>query len=66
VTDEENVLDMEVNEMNRAQLIEMLEKLREDRKKGYERPPRTRRDQNPFSGLPEDLANKILQELKGK
>lgn len=66
MTDEENVLDMEVNEMSRAQLIEMLEKLRENRKKGYEKPAKTRHVSNPFNDIPEDVANKILDELKKK
>ena len=61
---EGDVLNMEINEMSKAQLIEMLEKLRESRKRGYMKPPKTRRNQNPFSNLPEDLANKILDELK--
>lgn len=64
--DEENVLGMEVNEMSRAQLIEMLEKLRENRKKGYEKSAKTRRASNPFNDIPEDIANKILDELKKK
>lgn len=66
MTEDDSVLNIEISEMSRAQLIEMLEKLRENRKKGYETPPRTRKNSNPFSSIPENIANKILNELKKK
>lgn len=56
-------LKVEIEDMTDAQLKEMLTKLRERRKVGYEIKPRGRREANPFADLDPAIAEKILKRL---
>lgn len=62
----DNFLQSEIKDMTKAQLEEMLRKLRESRKKGYTISPKSRRSTNPFADLDPDVAEQILKELMEK
>lgn len=56
----------DINNMNKEELVKELQNLRDSRRKGYTIVPKTKKQNNPFANIPEDIAEKILELLKEK